>query len=361
MSVPRRPVLIMAGGTGGHVYPALAVAEHLRGLGVPLLWLGTRRGLEARVVPARGFTLLTIRIGGLRGKGWFSWVTSPAKLLLALLHALALLVRNRPAVVLGMGGFASGPGGVAAWLMRVPLLIHEQNAVLGLTNQLLAPLAVRAMEAFPGTFAPNRHAAATGNPVRAEFTETSPPAQRLAAPAGRLRVLVLGGSLGARALNEIVPAALARMPREGLEIRHQTGAHDVQRTEQAYREAGLPAQVLPYIEDVAAAYRWADVAVCRAGALTIAEIAAVGLAAVLVPYPFAVDDHQTANARYLVDAGAAVLLPQPELSAERLAEILQDLRRSRPRLIDMAERARKLSRPEATAQVAQLCLEAAHG
>lgn len=355
-----RPILIMAGGTGGHVFPALAVARELSALGVPVAWLGTRRGLEARVVPAAGYPLATIRVTGLRGKGRLRLLAAPFMLSLALLQALAVMVRLRPAAVLGMGGFAAGPGGVVAWLLRRPLLIHEQNSVPGTTNRLLAPLASRVLEGFPGSMPALRRALHTGNPVRREIAGLPEPGERFAGRGAALRLLVLGGSLGAQALNRAVPRALARLPAtERPAVHHQTGAAEVAAVQAQYRELAGESRVEAFIADMAAAYAWADLVVCRAGALTIAELAAAGVGAVLVPFPHATDDHQTGNARYLVDAGAAVLLPQAELDAERLAGLLARFGARRQELLEMARRARRLARPEAARDVARLCLEAA--
>jgi UDP-N-acetylglucosamine--N-acetylmuramyl-(pentapeptide) pyrophosphoryl-undecaprenol N-acetylglucosamine transferase len=356
-----RPVLIMAGGTGGHVFPALAVAEELVARGVAVSWLGTRRGLEARVVPAAGYPLETMRVAGLRGKGVTRLLLAPFMLLVALLQALVILLRLRPQAVLGMGGFASGPGGVVAWLLRRPLLIHEQNSVAGMTNRWLAPLAHTVMEAFPGSMPAKYRPVHTGNPVRVEITRLPEPAERLAQhQRGALRVLVIGGSLGAHALNTTVPAALARLsPGNSCSVRHQTGAADVDAVRQAYAEAGIEAQVSAFIDDMAAAYAWADLVVCRAGALTVAELAVVGVAAILVPFPHATDDHQTGNARFLADAGAAILVPQETLEPERLGQLLDDFAARREVLLEMAGRARSLALPQAARRVAELCLQAA--
>jgi UDP-N-acetylglucosamine--N-acetylmuramyl-(pentapeptide) pyrophosphoryl-undecaprenol N-acetylglucosamine transferase len=356
-----KPILIMAGGTGGHVYPALAVAEFLRARGVPLFWLGTERGIEARVVPAQGIALLTIKIAGLRRKGVLGWVLGPFQAVIALAQAGAIMLRIRPAAVLGMGGYVSGPGGLAAWILHIPLILHEQNAVLGLTNRLLAPLASRLLEGFPGTFLREERTEAIGNPVRASIAAVAPPDQRFAQAHTRLRLLVLGGSQGARALNETVPQAVACAGAQYFDIRHQTGAPDQADTQAAYDKLGIAARVEPFIECMDQAYAWADLAVCRAGALTLAELTAAGVAAVLVPYPHAVDDHQTVNARYLSEGGAAVLVPQPELTAERLAEILREFLANPGRLRDMAGNARRLAKPDATAQVGEICLELARG
>jgi len=361
MSAPR--VLIMAGGTGGHVFPALAVARELGARGVEVSWLGARHGLEAELVPGAGLPIDFISVAGLRGKGAVGWLLAPVRLLRALGQALAILRRRRPAAVLGMGGFVTGPGGVGARLLRLPLVIHEQNAVAGLTNRLLAPIATRVLEAFPNSFGA-RQARVTGNPVRTEIAALPAPEQRLAARAGRLRLLVLGGSLGATALNEIVPEALARMDADAQpEVRHQAGRRNIGQAQDAYRRAGVTAQVTPFFDDMAEAYGWADLVICRAGALTIGELAAAGVAALLVPFPFAVDDHQTRNAAFLANADAAELLPQATLNAAtlaaRLADYSRDAAEGRPRLLAMARRARALAQPDATAVVAEECLAAA--
>jgi len=350
-----RPVLIMAGGTGGHIYPALAVAQHLRGQGVPLLWLGSRQGLETRIVPQAGIPLLTIAVSGLRGRGVASLLTAPFKLLLAVTQALFLLGRNRPAAALGMGGFASGPGGFAAWLLRIPLLLHEQNAVLGLTNRLLAPLATRLLEAFPGVFA-GRPALHTGNPVRAEILDVPPPDRR-AEYGERRHLLVLGGSQGARALNEMMPRALQHLGDLGLKVWHQSGVEKLADTVARYRRSGHDARVDGYIERMEEAYAWADLVVCRAGALTIAELSAAGVASILIPYPHAVDDHQLVNARFLTEADAAVLLPERDLAPESLARLVRDVMEKKDRMQRMARAARARARADAAERIALACAE----
>jgi UDP-N-acetylglucosamine--N-acetylmuramyl-(pentapeptide) pyrophosphoryl-undecaprenol N-acetylglucosamine transferase len=359
-SANRRPVLIMAGGTGGHVFPALAVAAELSARGVAVAWLGTRRGLEAHVVPAAGYPLMTMRVSGLRGKGVLRLLLAPFMLMVALWQALVIQLRLRPSAVLGMGGFAAGPGGVIAWLLRRPLLIHEQNSVAGMTNRWLAPLAHTVMEAFPGSMPAKRHPLHTGNPVRTGITQLPAPAERFAARSGALRVLVIGGSLGARVLNETVPAAVQQLASaDSLQLHHQTGKHDVASVQAAYAALGVDARVEAFVEDMAAAYAWADLVICRSGALTVAELAVVGVASVLVPYPYATDDHQTGNARFLADAGAAILMPQSTLSADRLAGLLADFSQQRDMLGEMAGRARALALPDAARRVATLCLQAA--
>ena len=351
------PILIMAGGTGGHVFPALALARSLRAHSVEVVWLGTHRGIEARLVPAEGIAIEWLAVGGLRGKGWKTRLAAPWRLTVALWQALAVMRRRRPQVVVGLGGFVTGPGGIAAWLTRRPLLIHEQNAIAGFTNRTLAPLAREVLEAFPGSFGPAVRARTIGNPVRREIASLAPPRERLAGRSGAVRVLVIGGSQGAVRLNTVVPYALARAAACRFEVRHQAGERWIEACRQSYADAGVAADVQPFIGDMAAAYAWADLVICRAGALTVSELAAAGIGSVLVPFPAAVDDHQTHNARLLVRQGAAVLMPERELTAERLAAELERLCAERGRLVDMAERARSLARPEATEQLAECCLK----
>ena len=352
----------MAGGTGGHVYPALAVADYLREKGIPLLWLGTSSGLENRIVPQNGYQLVTINISGLRGKGLLKWVMAPVVLGIALFQSLLILFRRRPSVVLGMGGFVSGPGGIAARLMRIPLLIHEQNAIAGLTNRILARLADTVMVAFPDTFRSVPDIRLTGNPVRPELFEITSPDQRLRGRSGaKLNLLVLGGSQGAHALNQIVPEMIVRIGGEvNIDVWHQSGDRHLESTCKRYQCLGIPGKVVPFIDDMAGAYAWADIVVCRAGALTIAELAAAGVASVLIPFPFAVDDHQTANAHYLSDNGGAILIAESELNCEMLAGTITELAASREKVIKMAMTARNLARPLATQLVAEACMEAVY-
>ncbi len=351
-----RPVLIMAGGTGGHVFPALALARRLREESIEVIWLGTRRGIEARLVPAQGIPIEWLSIGGLRGKGMATRLAAPWRLAVALWQALRVMWRRRPSVVVGLGGFVTGPGGVAAWLTRRPLVIHEQNAIAGFTNRSLAHLAREVLEAFPGSFSAGVRTRAIGNPVRREIAALPAPAERLGARKGPVRLLVIGGSQGAVRLNTVVPYALARVTGIRFDVRHQAGERWYEACRQSYADAGVAAQVTAFIDDMAEAYAWADLAVCRSGALTVSELAAAGLGAVLVPFPAAVDDHQTYNARYLVRAGAAVLMADRELTAERLAAELERLCADRTRLIDMAGKARSLARVDATEQLAAACL-----
>jgi len=354
------PILIVAGGTGGHVFPGLAVAEALRARERAVVWLGTQRGLEARVVPAQGIEIEWISIAGVRRRGLLAWLIAPFKTAAAVVQVLGALRRRRPAAVLGLGGFVSGPGGIAAWLTRRPLLIHEQNAVVGTTNRWLARLADRIFEAFPGAFPAARGAHCIGNPVRRAIVAVPAPRERANARADApARLLVLGGSQGARALNETVPAAIARLPAAlRPRIRHQAG-RTLDEARAAYTAAGVDAEIESFIEDMAAAYANADLVIARAGALTIAELTAVGVAAILVPYPYAVDDHQTRNAAYCVERGAAVLIAEADLSPERLAQELQSLLAERARLLQMSERAREMARPHAAEDLAAACIELA--
>jgi UDP-N-acetylglucosamine--N-acetylmuramyl-(pentapeptide) pyrophosphoryl-undecaprenol N-acetylglucosamine transferase len=353
------PVLIMAGGTGGHVFPALAVARVLRERGVPVIWLGTPGGMESRLVPANGFPIEWIRVAGIRGKGALAWLLAPWRIVTAVAEALKVLKRVQPRVVLGAGGFVSGPGGIAAWLMRIPLLIHEQNAIAGLTNRWLARLAAQVLEAFPGSFRPGVRARCIGNPIRADIAAVAAPRLRFAGRGRRARVLVLGGSQGAQRLNMLMPQALARIdPAIRPEVRHQTGQRGVDAARDAYAAAHVEAELLPFIEDMAEAYAWADLAICRAGALTIAELQGAGLGALLVPFPAAVDDHQTKNAEFMVRAGAALLVQERDLSAERLAALIMELGGDRPRLLAMAEAARTSGARDAANALAELCLAA---
>ena len=355
-------VMIMAGGTGGHVFPALALARLLRAASHRVVWLGTARGLEARVVPAEGFPIEWLGVAGLRGKGVLTLLSAPFMLVRALWQALQIMRRHRPAVVVGLGGFVTGPGGVAAWLCRRPLVIHEQNAIAGFTNRCLARLAREVLEGFPGSFGPGVRTRVIGNPVRADIARLAPPAQRFAGRDAVIRLLVVGGSLGAARLNEVVPQALALLaatsgaPR--FQVRHQAGERHADAARASYAAAGVAAEVTPFIADMSEALGWADLAVCRAGALTIAELAAAGLAAVLVPYPHAVDDHQTWNAQFLVDAGAAQRVADGALTPALLAPLLRDLATDRGRLLDMAEAARREARPDAAQELMQRCLAA---
>jgi UDP-N-acetylglucosamine--N-acetylmuramyl-(pentapeptide) pyrophosphoryl-undecaprenol N-acetylglucosamine transferase len=353
----RQRVLIMAGGTGGHVFPALALARLLRDQSHEVVWLGTQRGLEARVVPQERIPIEWLSVSGLRGKGLATLLAAPFRLAMALVQALRVMRRHRPALVVGLGGFVTGPGGVAAWLTGRPLLIHEQNAIAGFTNRCLARLAREVLEAFPESFRGEVRARAIGNPVRADISALPPPAARFAQRSGPIRLLVIGGSQGATRLNAVVPYALARLSGSiAFEVRHQAGQRWHDTATQSYASAGVRAHVTPFIDDMAEAFAWADLVICRSGALTISELAAAGVGAVLVPFPAAVDDHQTHNARYLVAEGGAVLIPDRELTAERLADELTRLCAGRGKLLAMAERARLLAKPHAARELADACV-----
>ncbi len=353
------PMLIMAGGTGGHIFPALAVADELRRRDVPVIWLGSRGGMETRIVPEHGIPMVALRVKGLRGKGLLTLLLAPFKLTLAVSEAARAILRYQPQAVLGLGGFASGPGGIAAWILRKPLFIHEQNAISGMTNRWLARISRCVMLGFPQGFrtvGTTRPVIFTGNPVRGEIVALPPAETRLADRSGPIRLLVIGGSLGALKLNTTVAPAVAKVRDAEIEIWHQCGARHLDATRRAYDDAGVSARIEPFIDDMAGAYGWADLVVARAGALTVAELIQVGVAAILVPYPYAVDDHQTANARVLVEAGAAKLLADGELTAETLARQLQPLVTDRSKLFAMATAAAPLQTPTAARHVAEICL-----
>jgi UDP-N-acetylglucosamine--N-acetylmuramyl-(pentapeptide) pyrophosphoryl-undecaprenol N-acetylglucosamine transferase len=357
-----RPILIMAGGTGGHVYPALALARLLRRRAQPVVWLGTRRGLEARVIPAEQIPIEWLSVGGLRGKGWLTLLAAPFRLSLALWQALQVMRRHRPLAVVGLGGFVTGPGGVAAWLTRRPLIIHEQNAVAGFTNRCLSHLADEVLEAFPDSFSRAVRATTIGNPVREDIAAAATPQVRFAGRHGAINVLVFGGSQGAVRLNTVVPLALAQLGGGlAVNVRHQAGARWHEAAAQNYAKSGVRAEVTAFIEDMAEAYGWADLVICRSGALTVCELAAVGVASILVPFPAAVDDHQTVNAAYLVDHGAALLIADRDLTPQRLSESLRKLCADRVPLLEMAIKARDLAQPRAAQDLAQACLRYAEG
>jgi len=350
----------MAGGTGGHVYPALAVARALQANSREIVWLGTHRGLESRVVPEAGIDMEWISVKGLRRKGVLALIIAPLQLGWALLQSLAVIIRRRPAAVLGMGGFVSGPGGVAAWLTRRPLVIHEQNAAAGMTNRLLARLARVVLQAFPGSFNSDVSAETVGNPVREDIAAIASPAARYGERHGPLRLLVLGGSQGALALNRVVPAALAMLDVNARPlVRHQCGERTMQAAKEAYEQNKVDVELLPFIEDMAAVYSWADLVICRAGALTVAELCAAGLPALFVPYPAAVDDHQTANAGPMAAAGAATIIQETDLTPELLADLLREWLQSRVSLLQKAEKARALAQPDALQRITDMCLEQA--
>ncbi len=348
--------MILAGGTGGHVYPALAVARALRDQGHDVIWMGTRRGLEARVVPAEGIPLEWLSVEGIRGKSKLGLLKAPFMLLKALQQAWSALKRVRPDVVLGMGGFVSGPGGLVASAMGIPLVLHEQNRIPGTTNRLLAKRADVVLQAFPESFPASIGAITTGNPLRAGLQPKSALESLDRGPLCRL--LIVGGSLGAKVLNETVPEAIAAFA-GAIDVWHQTGLAMVEETTARYDALGLKVRVSAFIEDMAAAYDWADMAICRSGAMTVSELAAVGLPAILIPYPHAIDDHQTANARYLAEAGGAVLMPQAEVSVASLRDRLNVFLSSREWLSVMRVSCQKMAQPEATQRVVAICLEQA--
>ena len=350
-----KTALIMAGGTGGHIFPGLAVAQALRERGWQVHWLGAPDSMESRLVPPQGFALETIDFSGVRGKGLVTLALLPLRLLKAFWQALAVVRRVKPDVVVGLGGYISFPGGMMAVLAGKPLVLHEQNSVAGMANRVLAGVADRVFTAFPKVFAKGQW---VGNPLRPAFTQQPLPAARFAGRSGPLRLLVVGGSLGASALNDVVPQALALIPAElRPQVLHQSGAKQIDALRANYAAAGVDATLTPFIDDTAQAFAEADVIVCRAGASTVTEIAAVGAAAVYVPFPSAVDDHQTTNARFIVDAGGGWLLPQGELGAEMLSNMLQNMQRST--LLERAEQAKNMQKIEATTAVVRACEELA--
>ena len=350
-----RSIVIMAGGTGGHIFPGLAVAEEMRAAGWRVLWMGARGGMEERLVPKHGHEMALIRARAARGKGLLQKLLLPANLLFSFWESARHLRRLRPDVVLGLGGYVAFPGGMMASLFDRPLALHEQNAIAGLANRVLAGVSDKVMVAFPGAL---KGAEWTGNPVRAAIAAIPAPAERFHGREGPLRLLVVGGSLGAQALNEALPKALAVLARDFLVV-HQAGEKHLEALRRNYESAGVRGELVAFIDDMARRYAEADLVICRAGAVTVAELSAGGMASVLVPFPHAVDDHQTANARFLADKGAAILLPQQELTAEKLASLIRSL--DRPKLLDMAKKARALGKPDAARVVAQRCMALAEG
>jgi UDP-N-acetylglucosamine--N-acetylmuramyl-(pentapeptide) pyrophosphoryl-undecaprenol N-acetylglucosamine transferase len=359
-------ILIMAGGTGGHVFPALVVAKRLEAEDWEVLWLGTRPGLETDIVTRESIRIQYISVTGFRGKKILSLVMAPFRMLQGLYQSLKVLRAFKPDVVLGMGGFVSGPGGLAAWILNIPLVIHEQNAIPGTTNKLLSKLAKRVLQAFPNTFVnaagnPSKFLL-TGNPIRRSLMLLPPPESRFKLRQGPLHLLLIGGSRGAQALNELCPKAVALIPSDlRPEIKHQVGAGHVEKTQLAYQSEGLRAEVLPFIQDMAAAYAWADLVICRAGALTISELGAVGIGSILVPYPFAIDDHQWVNAQFLEKEGAAIVIRQHDLTPSCLAEQLLSFSQDRTKGLHLAEAAKKAFKLDATTLVVHACKEVAYG
>ena len=344
-------LLVMAGGTGGHVFPGIAVATYLQQQGWTIHWIGTADRMEADLVPQHGFDISFIDISGVRGNGFKRLCAAPFRILKSVLQARKVMQYFKPDVVLGMGGFASGPGGVAAWLQGIPVVLHEQNAAAGLTNRLLAKIAKRVLMAFPGAFA---HGQLVGNPVREDVLALH---EQVRMQKDKLTVLVVGGSLGAKILNDTLPAALALLPQEHICVRHQVGKNNAAKVISAYQAAGVTAEieVTDFIDDMAQAYGQADVVVCRAGALTVSEVAVAGLPAIFIPLPHAVDDHQTKNAQSLVQAGGAVLIPQRQLNAVDLAKLLQQWIDDEAHLVTMSNAAKSAAILDATEQVAAAC------
>ncbi|MGZ5008100.1 MAG: undecaprenyldiphospho-muramoylpentapeptide beta-N-acetylglucosaminyltransferase [Methylobacter sp.] len=347
-------IVIMAGGTGGHVFPALAVAQMLIEKDWQVSWLGTQKGLEGRVIPEQGIEIDWLSVAGVRGKGWLSKITAVFLLLKACIQALKILKKRKPDVVLGMGGFVAGPGGLMAKLLGIPLIIHEQNRVPGTTNRLLARMANRVLEAFPDSFNKKLNAIFTGNPLRKQFIGC---AERREKHPG-INILVVGGSQGAQILNEVVPDALAVLSSGAadgnkVQIKHQTGTAMQQQVENRYKELGVNAEVNAFIDDMVSVYQWADLVICRSGAMTVSEVAAAGIPAIFIPLPSAIDDHQTANARYLADAGAGVILMQKDLNA---ATLVENITKVIKQLDAMSNTAKEYARLDATETVAGICI-----
>jgi UDP-N-acetylglucosamine--N-acetylmuramyl-(pentapeptide) pyrophosphoryl-undecaprenol N-acetylglucosamine transferase len=349
-------LMVMAGGTGGHVYPAMAVADYLQALGWRIVWLCTEGGMENRLIENKPYAKAMMTMSGVRGKGLLGWILMPYKLLRALGQSYSAIRLHKPNVVLGMGGFAAFPGGLMAKLLGKPLVIHEQNSIAGLTNKTLRIFANKVLAAFPSAF--GEKAELVGNPVRADITAVATPESRFAGRKGALRLLVVGGSLGAATLNKVVPQALALLPMNARpQVVHQAGMKHIETLKNEYAKASVEADARPYIEDMAAAYAWADFVICRAGALTVAEVSAVGLGSLMLPFPFAVDDHQTTNAAYLAENDAALCMQDSTVDAAQLAKVLGDL--TREKCLEMAIKARALGKPEATQTVAKICMELA--
>ncbi len=348
-------ILIMAGGTGGHVYPAMAVADYLKEHGWNVVWLCTAGGMENRLIEGKNYKTATITMRGVRGKGLLGWLLLPYKLAIAFKQSFAAIRQHQPNVVLGMGGFAAFPGGIMAKLLGKPLVIHEQNSVAGLTNKTLSVIADKTLSAFPSAF--DDKAILVGNPVRQDITQLLSPEQRYSQRTGKLNLLVVGGSLGAAALNDVLPKALANLPTGQFAVVHQAGEKHIAALQANYQNANVQADAKAFINNMAEMYAWADIVICRAGALTVAELACVGVASILVPFPHAVDDHQTYNAQYLSDAGAAKLIQQTEFNVQKASEMLSGL--TREICLEMAIKAKQLAKPEATATVAKICMELA--
>ncbi len=356
-------IIIMAGGTGGHVFPALAVANEMVSQGINVSWLGTRKGLEAKLVPQHGFEIDYISVSGLRGNGIMGWLMAPFRLTYALSQAIAIYRKRQPDLILGMGGFVTGPGGVAAKLLGKVLVIHEQNAIAGLTNRLLSTIADRVLQAFPQTFFQNNKLTTTGNPVRKEIIKLTTPQERIKQHEGAIRILVVGGSLGALALNKTIPEALSLLDTASHPVvRHQCGEKHLKMTQELYQQYGVTAEVKPFIDDMAESYQWADLVICRSGALTVSELATAGVASLLIPFPYAVDDHQYYNGQYLVQGNGAELVRQDAFTPVWLAEFLKtfccDVNKGREKLLAMASSSHKLAKNGATTDVVTICVNA---
>ncbi len=354
-------ILLISGGTGGHVFPALAVAEELKQRAVDIFWMGTEKGIESKLVPAAHFPISYINVEGLRGNGILGWLFAPFKVVRAIIESLKILNIIKPDVVLTLGGFASGPGGIAVKLAAIPLAIHEQNAIPGLTNKLLSPISQKVMEAFSHSFPRKIDADWVGNPIRWSIENAVDPKQRFKNRNDPLRLLVIGGSLGAKSLNTLIPQALALLDRTQCpQIKHQCGHKHIEDCQQSYSEMKIHAEITEFIDDMACAYAWSDLVVCRAGALTISELAATGVAAILVPYPYAVDDHQTHNASVLVNVGAAKLITEKRLTVELLAAEIINLSYDRDYLLTMAQAARSQAKLGTAKYMSNVCMELAH-
>lgn len=357
MTSENRVILIMAGGTGGHVFPGLAVAEYLKQLGWRIVWLGTEAGIERKLVLQQGYEMELISFSGLRGKKLTTWLLLPLRLIKAFVQSIQIILRVKPNVVLGMGGYPAFPGGMMASLLNKPLVIHEQNSVPGLTNKILVRLADKVMLGFPNSINADKDKIVfSGNPVRLEISQIALPQDRFLNRRGNLRLLVVGGSLGAQILNTVVPQALKQIP-ENLRpiVVHQTGTVHCESVQKNYNDFQLQAEVIPFIDNMAEQYAQCDVIICRAGALTVAELCAAGIASILIPYPYAVDDHQTSNAKFLSNQDAAILLPQSELTADKLTKLLMNM--TREQLLNMSIKARSLAKPQATRVVSETCIE----
>ncbi|MBV1919341.1 MAG: undecaprenyldiphospho-muramoylpentapeptide beta-N-acetylglucosaminyltransferase [Pseudomonadales bacterium] len=358
MTTSVQRVLVMAGGTGGHIFPAIAAARAFQAQGIEVKWLGTEKGLESKIVPDHDLDIFYLDVAGVRGQGLKRLMLAPFKIAASVIRVVGIIRQYKPDLVLGMGGFVTGPGGVGAWLSRTPLFIHEQNAIAGFTNKVLAKFATKVFQAFPSAFVESDKVQTTGNPVRQEIVALAAPEERFSIRVNEpLHLLVLGGSQGAVALNETVPKAVQLELKGVFQIRHQAGRNNVDNTKAIYAKCGVEAKVSAFIDDMADAYAWADMVICRSGALTVSEVASAGVAALFVPYPYAVDDHQTKNAEYLVEQGAAKVMQQTSLTVPALTELLKNEFSDRTTLLAMAIAARSVAKNDATLEVVNGCLE----